>query len=93
MFVPPDVNAEAGNLVDAAQVFLTTQDMEPVAFVLVVDRSGQWRSVHAPDGQQVPLDEEEGKFAEATATWWVRETGSRCVRIGVGPLLQHVHYP
>ena len=69
MFVPPDANNEAGNLVDAAQAFLTTQnDMEEVAFVLVVDRRGQWRSVHARDGQQVPLDEEEGKFAEATAS-------------------------
>ena len=92
MFVPPDVNDEAGSLVDVAQAFLTTQNMDSVAFVLVVDRNGQWRSVHARDGQQVPLEEEEGKFAEETASWWVRETTSTCIRQNVGGIMQHIHF-
>jgi hypothetical protein len=90
MYVSPD--ADTDELVQAARAFLANQGMDPLAFVLVVDRSGQWRSVHDPDGQVVASEEEEGKFAEMTATWWVRETSSRCVRQKVGTFVTHIHF-
>jgi hypothetical protein len=97
MFLPPDANPEAGILVDAAQSFLKSPEgtNEELAFVLVVDRKGQWRSVRDRGGQVVrdehPLTVPHGQFE--VAGWFVGHTSpSICVRVKVNGYEEHTRY-
>jgi hypothetical protein len=94
MFVLPTENNEAGSLLDGALAFLSTKkEGARVAFVLVVDRNGDWVSVHDRDGEQVPGDDQPMLVSRVeVATWLVGQGNSTCIRQRVNGFEQHIHY-